>query len=67
MHLTLDLPETQDFWKRHPRLQILPDQQIEFAGRPALLTRLESVTDHSALEVIAARDTFEVLQHSGLA
>jgi RNA polymerase sigma-70 factor (ECF subfamily) len=65
MHLTLDLPETQDFWKKHPRLMTLQDQEIEFAGRPALLTRLESLSDKNALEVIAARDTYEVLQIVG--
>ena len=61
MHLTLDLPETQRFWRAHPRLQIFPDREIEFAGRPAILTSMQSVTHQARLEVIAARDTFEVL------
>lgn len=62
MHLALDLPETQRFWRAHSRLRILPEQEIDFAGRPALLTSLHSVTDPARLVVIAARETFEVLQ-----
>jgi hypothetical protein len=61
MHLSLDLPETQRFWRAHPRMEIFPDREIEFAGRPAIQTRLQSVTDQAWLEVISARATFEVL------
>jgi RNA polymerase sigma factor (sigma-70 family) len=60
-HLTLDLPDTRQFWRKHPRIRSLPKQEIEFAGRPALLTGFESVTDQARIDVISARDTLEVL------
>lgn len=61
-HLTLDLPRTRQFWRKHPRIRSFPRQEIEFAGRPALLTGFESVTDQARIEVISARDTLEVLR-----
>lgn len=60
-HLTLDLPDTRQFWRKHPRIRSFPRQEIEFAGRPALLSGFESVTDQASIEVISARDTLEVL------
>ncbi len=60
-HLTLDLPETGQFWRKHPRIRSFPRREIEFAGRPALLSGFESVTDQASIEVISARATLEVL------
>ena len=61
-HLTLDLPDMRQFWRKHPRIRSLPRREIEFAGRPALLSGFESVTDQASIEVISARDTLEVLR-----
>lgn len=60
-HLALDLPATQRFWRQHPRIQALPVRVIEIAGGPALLTGFECIDGQSRLEVVAARDTFEVV------
>jgi RNA polymerase sigma factor (sigma-70 family) len=63
-HLTLDLPETRQFWRKHSQMRALPTREIAFAGRPALLTGFESVSDQARLDVISARDTLEVLHVS---
>lgn len=60
--LVLSLPESQRFWREHPRLRILPDQEIEVDGAAAYLTRLQSVTSTAELAVISQRDTFEPIQ-----
>jgi hypothetical protein len=60
-HLALDLPETRQFWRDHPRMHMLPLRPCTFAERPALLTSYAS-RDHAArLDVVSAADTLEVL------
>ncbi len=44
---------------------MLPEQQIEVDGAAALVTRFESVTAPARLEVVALRDTFEIIAASG--
>jgi hypothetical protein len=39
--------------------------EIETDGRPAIVTRFESVTDPARLEVVSALDTFETLRVYG--
>jgi hypothetical protein len=34
---------------------------ITYVGRTALLTTLQSVTDHAALDIVSADDTYAVL------
>lgn len=63
--LCIFLPEGRDFLRAHPRVRFLPYRSIEFAGRPAIVTRFESVTDSSSFEVISAYDTYEVLKIAG--
>lgn len=60
-HLTIDTPQAIAFWRRHPRMRPLPAREIEYGGRPALLTGFESVEDSARLEIISARDTWETL------
>ncbi|HEV2459293.1 MAG TPA: hypothetical protein VGS80_13115, partial [Ktedonobacterales bacterium] len=48
-----------------PRMRALPTREIEFAGRPALVTGFESVAEHAHLALISARDTWEVLRVHG--
>lgn len=60
-HLTIDTPEAIAFWRRHPRMRPLPIRELEYAGRPALLTGFESVGESARVEIISARDTWETL------
>lgn len=64
-HLTLDLPETQRFWRRHPRMRALPVTELAHDGRPALRTGFMSRDDTGRLEVIADHDTYEILRIDG--
>ena len=60
-HLTIDTPQAIAFWRRHPRMRPLTIREIEYGGRPALLTGFESVGDSARVEIISARDTWETL------
>lgn len=60
-HLALDTPEAVQFWRQHPRMRALPIREVAFDGRPALVTGFESRDRRSRLELVSARDTYEVL------
>ncbi|HEY7781718.1 MAG TPA: RNA polymerase sigma factor [Ktedonobacterales bacterium] len=60
--LVLDLPAGQRFWRDHGRIRMLPERAIEYAGRPAVLGGLESLGGTARLEIVSARETFEVLE-----
>jgi hypothetical protein len=65
--LVLASPQAQRFWREYPRLRIHPAQALESHGLPALLTRLQSVSDASELVVISRQDTFELIEvHSNI-
>jgi len=64
-HLSLDTPEAQRFWRRHPRMRALPTREIETAGRPALVIGYESVTGGERLEIVADRATYQTLRVYG--
>ncbi len=55
--LVLCHPETQRFWRTHPRIVALPDQAIESDGRPAILTSFVSRDRTARLDVISDRET----------
>jgi hypothetical protein len=55
----------QQFLTHHPRVRTLPENIIEVNGRPAAVTRIESVTDNAALEIVSALDTYTILQVYG--
>jgi RNA polymerase sigma factor (sigma-70 family) len=57
----LSLPEGRRFWREHPRMRALPEREIEAQGTSAVVTSFESVTESARLEVVAARDTFEIV------
>ncbi len=61
----LALPETQQFWRLHSRMQIVPAGRVEIDGYTATVTRIESVTDGAHLEVISACDTYAILRIHG--
>ena len=60
--LALFLPEGRAFLRAHPRIRQLPQQTLEFAGRPAVLIHFESVTECASFEVISDYETFQVLK-----
>jgi RNA polymerase sigma-70 factor (ECF subfamily) len=63
--LTWSLPEARRFWKENPRMRFVPEREVEFAGSPAVVTALESVTGTARLEVVSLRDTLEVVSING--
>ncbi|HEY4384363.1 MAG TPA: RNA polymerase sigma factor [Ktedonobacteraceae bacterium] len=64
-HLLLTSQYGQQFLTHHPRVRTLPENIIEVNGRPAAVTRIESVTDNAALEIVSALDTYTILQVYG--
>jgi hypothetical protein len=60
-HLTLDIRETHQFWRKHARMQWLPEREIDFAGRPALVSSFRSMVDAAQLDVIIDQATLKVL------
>ena len=60
-NLTLYLPQAWRFWRAHPRIRTLTDGTVEARGQAAPVTRFESVTGAASLDVVTARDTYEVL------
>ena len=63
--LALCLPQGRRFLRDHPRMRKLPEHEIETDGRPAIVTRFESVTEHAHFEVVSALDTYEALRVYG--
>jgi RNA polymerase sigma-70 factor (ECF subfamily) len=59
--LVMTLPEVELFWRREKRIRMLPDGEVEAQGRPATLTRFESLESAQALDVISLRESFEVV------
>jgi hypothetical protein len=59
--LVLVLPEGRSFQQAHPRIHLLPAQEVERDGRPAIITTYESVTNQERLAVVSALDTYEAL------
>jgi len=58
--LAFATPEGQHFWRQYPRMQTLPEREIEVDGQAALLVRFESLTETAWLDVILNQETFEV-------
>lgn len=60
-NLALYHPESWRFWREHPRLRLLPERVVERQGRAALVIPYISLRGSATLDVIAARDTYELL------
>ena len=60
--LALYLPEGRRFWQEHPRIQTLPEREVEMDGRAALLISFESITEDARLDVVLSQDTFDVIR-----
>lgn len=63
--LAICLPEGRQFLQAHPRARLLPRQEVEAEGRPAILTCYESVTDNAALTIVSDKETYQVLRIYG--
>ena len=59
--MVMALQEVQRFWRDNPRIRFLPNQDVESQGLPAVVTRMQSVTNTSELAVVSVRETFEVV------
>jgi RNA polymerase sigma-70 factor (ECF subfamily) len=59
--LVLTLPEVARFWRREKRIRMRPGVPMDSEGRPATLTRFESVVAPAVLDVISLRESFEVV------
>ena len=64
-NLALCLPEGRRFWQAHPRIHLLPEQEVERDGRPTLVLSFQSRTDAAYLDLLVAADTYDVLGVSG--
>jgi RNA polymerase sigma-70 factor (ECF subfamily) len=64
-HLTLHTPSAVRFWQRHPRIRALSIREVTVNGRAALVTGFESALDAARIEIVSARDTYEVLRVFG--
>jgi hypothetical protein len=51
------LPEGRAFWRSHPRMRVLPEQDVEWHGQPAVRIGFASVTSSASLEMLVRRDT----------
>lgn len=60
-NLVLYQPQAWQFWRDHPRLQLLQEHLVEHQGRAALVTSFRSVTEPVQLDVVLAQQTYEVL------
>jgi len=60
-NLVLYLPLAWQFWRDHPRLQLLEERLVEHQGRAALVTSFRSITEPVQLDVVLAQETYEVL------
>lgn len=57
--------EVQQFWQQHTRIHTHAEQEIEADGLAALVVRFDSLTSVAHLDVVVARDTFQLLQVHG--
>lgn len=56
------LPAARAFLRRHPRVRTLPERVVASDGRPALVTRIESVTNSAWFEAVTDTATLAVLR-----
>jgi RNA polymerase sigma factor (sigma-70 family) len=64
--ITLSLPESQRFLRRHPRVRAQSHQEIEVDGLPAYVSRFESLDDGARLDVIVRREGFRLIAVHGV-
>jgi RNA polymerase sigma-70 factor (ECF subfamily) len=59
--LVLTLPEVERFWRDEKRIRTLPPTDIQAQGRPATLSRFQSLQGPASLDVVSFQETFEVV------
>jgi RNA polymerase sigma factor (sigma-70 family) len=59
--LVLSVPDVLTFRREQARVRILPAGEVETEGRPAAVTRVQSVTSDVALAVVSDADTYRIL------
>ncbi|MDQ3547821.1 MAG: RNA polymerase sigma factor [Chloroflexota bacterium] len=59
--LVLSLPEVSAFRRAHGRVRTLPVRYQQASGQPAVVLTVQSVSSSAQLDVLSARDTFELL------
>jgi hypothetical protein len=59
--LLLAKPEALRFQAQHPRIRTLPFDEVEADGRPAVITRFESVSSRDRLVMVTDAASFELL------
>jgi len=59
--LALTLPDTQRFWRQHPRMHALAEREVEVSGTQALVVPFASAPGNARLDVVAALSDFRVL------
>ena len=63
--VSLALPEVQRFWREHPRMRLLPLQQLdEVEGQPTILVTHESVETARRINVLFGLHTYQFLNTS---
>jgi RNA polymerase sigma factor (sigma-70 family) len=60
--LSLAQAVVRRFWQEQRRIRRLPEQAVEAAGRPAIVTEFESVNSRATIAVVLAQDTYEMLR-----
>lgn len=63
--LALAQPAGRRFRREHGRIRVLPEREVEFDGRPALVVRHERMLGSTGLDVVFARDSARVLAVHG--
>jgi RNA polymerase sigma-70 factor (ECF subfamily) len=58
-------PQTQRFWRDHPRMTTLPDRAIEYGGQRAALTSFVSRDGAAQLDFISNLQTFTIWRIDG--
>ena len=61
LSLALNSPAGLGFWRRYPRLRMLPERIVEAQGTSAVVERFESVREQARLEVVLAEDSYQIL------
>lgn len=59
--IVFSLPETQQFWRKHPRMWCPPGREVDYSGRTAAVISYKSVLEPTSIDVIVARGSCEVL------
>lgn len=63
--LTWSLPQVRRFWREHPRMRFLPECEVEAEGIRAVVTGFESLSSSARIEVVAVRESLQVLSVGG--